>query len=88
MSFELDVMPTKTKIAAGLFILAFCLKFVGLLFGTSPHRWVGYSAFGLAFSCLIVSCVLCIIQMRSYEKPPSLQEVQKWMKHYNLGNSK
>jgi tellurite resistance protein TehA-like permease len=84
MSFQIEDMPTKTKWAGALFGFAFIIKFLALAVGFTHLRWLGYILFAIAFACILVSIILCIVQLRNYEKPPSRAEVEKWMKYYSL----
>jgi tellurite resistance protein TehA-like permease len=84
MSFQIEDMPPKTKLAAGLFGFAFILKFLALALGFTHLRWLGYILFALAFGCIFLSIILCLLQLRNQEKPPSKAEVEKWMKYYSL----
>lgn len=84
MSFQIEDMPTKTKLAAGLFGFAFIIKFLALAVGFTHLRWLGYILFAIAFACIFLSIILCVVQLRNYEKPPSRAEVEKWMKYYSL----
>lgn len=82
-----DVMPNKVKVAGFLFTAAFIIKFLALAIGFTSIRWLGYILFGIALICLIIAIILCLIQMKNQEKPPSKKDVEKWMKYYNLGNN-
>jgi hypothetical protein len=81
-------IPTLTKIAGFLFVVG-KIHFIPAAVFALINRDAALIFIGIYISCIVSSIILALIDIvklnnKKDEVPPSIEQVRKWVKQYNL----